>query len=78
MTTPDDSGVPDDFRPTNLEMLGETGCPGCDALIAKTKQLAEMIMEIGQMTVLPPPAEANKVEELEKSARWLLAEAEDE
>ncbi len=76
MTTPDDSGVPDDFRPTNLEMLGETGCPGCDALVAKTKELAEMI--VGTHLTDLPAAEANKVEELEESARWLLAEAEDE
>ncbi len=67
MTTPDDSGVPDDFRPTNLEMLGETGCPGCDALIAKTKDLAERILSLHET--------GSDADDL---ARWLLEEAKDE
>ncbi len=79
MTHPDD-GVPDDFRPTNLEMLGETCCPGCEALIAKFKEAAEMILEVTQQErpFDDIPHKAQIIKDLGKMSRWLLKEARDE
>ncbi len=80
MIDPIEDEVPDDFRPTNLEMLGETCCPGCEALIAKFKEILEKVSKI---TDAYNPFDnishkADIIKELGKTSRWLLEEATEE
>ena len=80
MIDPIEDEVPDDFRPTNLEMLGETCCPGCEALTAKFKEILEKVSEI---TDAYNPFDnisqkADIIKDLGKTSRWLLEEATEE
>jgi len=78
MTHPDDE-VPDDFRPTNLEMLGETCCPGCEALTAKFKEVLEKFVEAtdAERPFDNLQEKADIIKELGTTSRWLLGEATD-